>query len=292
MEINCYKTEMKNNRTHNLHTNFIIRTPLCPVQDNLLDLPSLFVFSQQENFKEGVYLESPLLHSKLIRWHKKELSDANEIKNLTIDLYKYYDRLQEPFNVYGLFAGHTIGTMKLAKDIQSKTSIKRNTSLDMNFMCALVQQLNRKEALLPYLRFHANKSIYVSGDNLRYVEYVYAKGSRVHQISVIVNSNYLQCLLKCAQNGAYLNELVACLTNDAITEKEALGFVKELIGSQVFVSELEPSITGDEFIYRVLTTLRRINNTDPEINAIVTLLENTQDEITSINLNGFRSVEN
>lgn len=265
------------------HPNFIFRTPQLPIQKNGISVSDLFNLSKQAFFKEAIYIASPVLHDELLKWHNDELKDTKEIEKLVVSLYKYYTRMQSRCTPYGLFAACASGKWAGQNELILEDKVKRHTRLDMNYLCALAQKLNTHTVLLPLLRFYPNNSIYAFGETLRYVEYTYVKNKRVHQINSVENSEYLQIILEYAKNGVSINELASIIIDDEISEEEAENFVRELIQSQLLVSELEPAVTGDEFIFQIINSLKLINkNSNPEIDSSTQVLISTQEQIAVI----------
>jgi thiopeptide-type bacteriocin biosynthesis protein len=126
--------------------------------------------------------------------------------------------------------------------------------------------------------------MYVFGGNLRYVEYKYVNNRRVHQITSVDYSEYLQLIIKHAEKGARIQDLAPLLVAEDITLEEAEAFVQELISSQILISELEPAVTGDEFIYQLIRSLRAIAgvSSHPEITALISTLEEVQAKIDKL----------
>jgi lantibiotic biosynthesis protein len=283
-------------KNFNFHSNFIYRTPRLPVGKNKISVEELFSFSKETSFKEAIYLASPVLYDEMIKWHKGELTEEKEIEKLYISLFKYYTRMQTRCTPYGLFAACSSGEWKNENKIILDDKPVRHTRLDMNYLCALAQKLNSHPAILPLLKFYPNNSIYEFGDTLRYVEYKYINTKRVHQISSVDYTNYLKTILDKAQNGASANELAALLIDDEITREDADAFLKELIQTQLLVSELEPAVTGEEFIFQIIEFLKSVNKNFPEINSIIELLSSVQQKIDAIdeqvenNIDEYRSI--
>jgi hypothetical protein len=150
----------------------------------------------------------------------------------------------------------------------------------MNYLCALSIDLVQIPEIKNQIKFYPNTSIYKSGDTFRYVEYTYIKGKRNHFIVGIDNSDYLQKVLQLAKNGALRKELIAILIDDEISFIEAEEFVDELIDCQVLVSELEPSVTGDEFLNQMITTLQSFVG----IESILKLLLEIKEDIQNISM--------
>lgn len=270
------------NKRYTLHPQFIFRTPILPVQVHPLSEQEFFEFTKQSFFKEAIYLASPVLCDELSKWHQNELKDEKAIQKLVISLYKYYTRMQSRCTPYGLFAACAVGAWGDESEMMLEGSSKRHTRLDMNYLCALAQYLNTHPVLLPLLRFYPNNSLYVFGDTIRYVEYKYINNRRIHQISSVDNSDYLQIVLQHARKGALIHELAIFLVDDEVTLEEAESFIKELIQNQLLVSELEPAVTGDEFIYQLIRSLKTIDTTDAAVHAMIESLEVTQAQMKNI----------
>ena len=269
-------------QNYNYHHDFIFRTPQLPLNLNGLTREELFRFTGETFFKEAIYIASPVLYTELVKWHNNELKEEKEVEKLINSIYKYYARMQSRCTPYGLFAACGSGTWGEENKIELSEE-KRHTRLDMNFLCALAQQLNSHPVLLPRLRFFPNNSSYIVGETMRYVEYGYVNNRRVHQITSVQFSFYLDRVLKLAENGACINDLAACLIGDDISEEEATDFVKELIQSQLLISELEPAVTGDEFSDQLVNSLKEINKDQhPEIEQIIQLLESVHEQINQL----------
>jgi thiopeptide-type bacteriocin biosynthesis protein len=271
---------------YKFHNQFVFRSPQLPLNLDGLNASQLLDFTKQDFFKEAIYIASPVLYDELIKWHQGELNDEKEQEKLITSLYKYYTRMQSRCTPYGLFAACGSGEWKDENHIVLSEQEKRHTRLDMNFLCALAQQLNTNPVLLPRLRFYPNNSTYPVGETLRYVEYHYINNRRMHQITGVHHSPYLQRVLKRAENGALISELRALLVNEEITEEDASDFIQELIESQLLISELEPAVTGAEFSYQLIDSLKALNtDRHPEIERILQVLETTQQQIDELDHN-------
>ncbi len=150
----------------------------------------------------------------------------------------------------------------------------------MNYLCALALDLAKHPIIKENIKFYPNSSIYLVGDQLRYVEYRYRKARRTHHIVAVDHSEYLQRVLDAAAKGAYLKELVGLLVDDEISEAEAREFIEELINSQLLVNDLEPAITGPEFLDQILAVLENIAGID-DIKRIVLQTRNSIQQVDS-----------
>jgi len=257
---------------------FVLRTPLLPLKSESLTQAHLEQLCNEPYFLEAIYLASPVLHDEVMKWKEGAKTETGK---LLISLGKYYNRMRSRCTPYGLFAACSTGIWGDHSEIVVKDGVNRHTRLDMNYLCALAQRLNTHPVILPQLRFYPNNSMYVFGGNLRYVEYKYVNNRRVHQITSVDHSEYLQLIIKKAEGGARISELAPLLVEDDITLEEAEVFVQELINSQILVSELEPAVTGDEFIYQLIRSLQALvaEAPHPELTAIITTLEQVQEHI-------------
>ena len=183
---------------------------------------------------------------------------------------------------FGLFAGCSLG------DIRNFTSIKntkpklnqRHTRLDMNYLVALSQDISKVSEIRGQLLYFPNSSIYVTGNQLRYIEYYYMESRRQHHVIEVDNSNYLQKIFKEAKSGAYLNDLILVLLEDGIPKEDAQNFIDELLESQLLVSELEPSVSGPEFMFQILKVLKKMKGVEREIQVLI----NAENQLNTIDL--------
>ncbi|MEM9001634.1 MAG: lantibiotic dehydratase family protein [Bacteroidota bacterium] len=272
--------------TYEYFSSFILRTPLLPfnfyqnltlgekIEDSMLKKTF-----QDPKIQEAIFLASPTLYVELEKWMNGQLQEKRS-KKVKLSFLKYLTRLATRCTPFGLFAGCSLG--KIAMDttitMEEYTLHKRHTRLDMNYLVALSQQLAKNRTIKKQLRFYPNSSIYKFGNQLRYIEYHYIESIRHHHIVEVDHSIYLQKVLDRATSGAFLHELAIVLISDAITKDEADSFIEELVSSQLLVSQLEPSVSGDEFTVQLLTVLKGINGCHIEVD----FLTQIQQELATI----------
>lgn len=242
----------------------VLRTPRYPLTESTRHI-ELQTLLHDSAFMEAVYLASPVLYEECVKWRDGHITAKKDIDKITRSLSKYYTRMSSRCTPFGLFSGcavvHWNQEQPTAVTVSS-ASINRHTRLDMHYLCALSQQL----ALLPEIRnqllYFPNSSVYTIGEELRYVEYTYINGKRIHQISSVSASEYLDRIISGAYNGATIEQLCSWLTDSDIAEEEAMSFIGELISAQLLVSEMEPAITGTEFLHQLISVLERIKQGD------------------------------
>ncbi len=261
---------MKNDFVYEPFNQFVLRTPFYPfkkikgINENDIRFKELI---KAKEFREALFVASPTLFEE----SKKFLDSTSSLKKKAFEgfsysLLKYYCRMSTRQTPFGLFAGCSVGTIGKETSIKLSNSgnYKRHTRLDMNYLCALAQDLGKHPKIKENIKFYPNKSLYKTGFKLRYVEYKYTKDSeREHHIVEIEDNEYIRAILKKAFDGAFINDLSYALVDKDVSFEESKEFVNELIDSQVLTSELEPSITGLEFldqILNVITPIEGINN--------------------------------
>ena len=230
--------------------------------------------------QEAIFLASPSLHGQLIRWLNNELSNQKDIERLKESVTKYILRMGSRCTPFGLFAGYGLGKIGDNNKIElgESQSYYGHLRLDMNYLCALAIDLAKIPEIKEQIKFYANTSIYKSGEKLRYVEYRYINSKRNHFVIGVENSDYLQLVLNAAKNGATIQGLANLLVDDEISFDEAKSFVEELIENQLLVSELEPSVTGAEFLNQIIDILKPLK----KIDNIINLLQEFEQDIENI----------
>ncbi|CAN5158753.1 hypothetical protein BH09BAC4_BH09BAC4_05110 [soil metagenome] len=254
--------------------------------DNL-DWTQLSQQLQRPAFLEALYVASPALYEEAIKFDYSRQPDEKS-RRVLYPLIKYLSRSATrctPFGLFGGFATLPVTTSPTNLRIEDTGRIKRVVRLDMNYLCALAQDLEKHDAVKPHLRFFPNSSLYEVNDQYRYVVYQYGEnGQRVHRLSSAERSAYLADLLQQAQSGAQLSELAGALVSDEISLEDAQEFVQSIVEAQLVVSELEPSLTGADFLMQLLTNLQTIRRQHPaaELTCIVNLLQEIHAELKAI----------
>ncbi len=254
-------------------SSFVLRSPLFPYEfiENIIGKPEitekeLTELYRMPQIREALWLASPNLFSKMERWLSGDLTDKKEVEKLHYALLRYIIRMSSRCTPFGLFAGFTLGEWADQGKIvlPSQKDYTRHTRLDMNYLCALAQDLARHPEIKERIEYFPNTSIYTAGPQLRYVEYRYRNARRSHHIVAVDHSDYLEKVLNAASGGAYLKDLAALLVDkeEGVTLEESGEFINELIDSQLLVNELEPAITGPEFLDQILEVLERIPGLD------------------------------
>ncbi|NIM10536.1 MAG: hypothetical protein GTO45_00960 [Candidatus Aminicenantes bacterium] len=253
-------------------SSFILRSPLFSF-DFIESLTSGKNISEEQLLEvcknpvvdEALFLASPDLHAQLHARLEGKLTDNKKVRRLHYGLMRYVLRMSTRPTPFGLFAGFNVGNWdeETRVELPPQEKYSRHTRLDMNYLCALAQELGKHPVIKEKIKWYPNSSVYPVGNQLRYVEYRYREGARrTHHIVAVDHSEYLQNVLDVAGKGAYLKDLAGLLVDEEISAEEAREFIEELVSSQLLVNELEPAITGPEFLNQILAVLEGVEGID------------------------------
>lgn len=253
--------------------NFVLRTPILSLEFYKKLTSKAFISDEEykkafENdiVKEAIFLASPILYSQIEKWCNDKIDDKKKADKIKKSFLKYLSRMCSRCTPFGMFAGCSVGNFDEYTSLVLKASqqYNRHTRLDMNYLVALSQRLATHPEIQDNLLFFSNTSIYKTGEDYRYVEYEYNGGHRRHDIVSVDQSIYLDKTIELAKEGITLKELAPLLSSlsTEVTDLEASEFVNELVDSQLLISELEPSVSGEEFLDQILHVLERIQVAD------------------------------
>jgi len=303
---------------HSPFNHFVFRTPLLPVNSFFQEISKLEKdesywkqFLQNPLLQEAIFLASPVLLDEIGKFLSGNLTKEKEIEKLKNAIFRYFSRMTSRCTPFGLFAGVSIGKFddEMTKAEEQKTltvlrsygltvsNFRRYTRLDMHFLCALAQDFGKKEEIRRNVKYYPNSSLYRLGNSFRYVEYFYKNSKRVHQISSVDFSEYLEAILDAAQNGLYLAELVFLVLQmlqeeENISATEAGNYIKELIENQILVSDLEPEITGKDFLEQLLKVMPNEAKQDKEsLTHLSTLLKQMDEQHSGNSISLYKEAE-
>lgn len=266
---------------YNFFDEYIFRTPLFSrkkfydqFNKEKLSEEELKEICRNPVFQEAIYLASPYLYEELNLWlnSEKELSPKQHQK-LINTILKYYGRMSTRCTPFGLFSG--VGLGKFEDSLGSKDfdlEKIRDTKLDMHFLVGLSKSFTLIPEIKNQLLFFPNNSIYIIGDKIRYVEYEYNNGKRQYIISSAPFLDELEQVLHFSKEGKTIFQIAEILINDEISLEDAFEFIDELIENQVLVSELEPTVSGDDFLEVIISVLKRIG-AEKEISTLISIKE-------------------
>jgi lantibiotic biosynthesis protein len=261
-----------------------LRTPALPYAA-LLGSESFHHLFEQPHFLEALYLASPVLYDEYEKLRNGQVTDEREKKKIEISLARYYQRMCSRPTPFGLFSGCGITQWSDTENTitVNTASPRRHTRLDMHYACALAQHLAAQPFIRERLLFYPNNSLYDNPSEIRYIDYYYKDGKRIHQVSAITRTPYLDELMQAAATGIRVAGMKQLLMTGEIAEEEATDYINEVLAAQLLVSELEPAITGTEFTQQIIDTLTRINQpADERISEVIVTLTSVEKTLLAI----------
>lgn len=269
---------MKKNIPYKVFDNYIIRTPILPFKifENLTAENSIsdIQFNEISNNKiilEAIFISSPQFYNELLKWKTNQNKNKEVNEKTKYTLLKYISRMSSRCTPFGLFAGCSLGKFDSETEIvlQQADFNNRHSRLDMDYLVSLSQELAKNEKIKKQLLFYPNSSIYNIQDKIRFIQYQYINGKRINHI-VAVNTNRIisKAIVK-AKKGISIHNLVEALSIPGFKKEEIYLFVEKLIENQILINELEPKVTGAEFLNQIIDTLKTKKNIDD----IIILLE-------------------
>lgn len=260
----------------------IIRTPQLP----FIEFENFFLIEELINKKEiqeSIFLASPVLYNELLRLLKGGIEEPKELKRIKVSFMRYLLRMSARATPFGLFSGCSVVEIGSETKIflQQQSKYKKHIRLDMDYLCALVDNLTKIPEINERIKYFPNSSIYRSGMQYRYVEYFFYNKRRVHQIAGVDYTVYLAKILEKAKNGAEKEELILTIADKEISYETSKGFIDEVIAAQVLESNLQPAITGKEFLEQIIETLSDTRNKNLE--ELINFLKELKLDIEEIN---------
>ena len=234
-------------------------------------------------FLSGLYIASHNLYQK----YNTAINVVTEAK-LPYSLTRYYVRIATRSTPFGFFAG--CGVTDWNNPIQINTQhATYHTRLDHLVLHQLAQQLLSTPTIQAQLRYFPNNSLYPLHDEFRYVEYTLAEYKRDYKLSAVAASESLASIMQHGRSGARLSDLVEHVVSTyEVDWEEAEAYVQELVANQLLVSELEPAITGEEYLPRLIRWVTAFSENvipgedNKVIAEILTLLNDLDDRLNRI----------
>lgn len=253
---------------------YVVRTPLLPVNvatelNHITNATLAAVIKEtfrDQYLQEAIYIASPELYQELQKWLEDASVNEKDNYKLAAALYRYLLRMSTRCTPYGLFAGCATGDPADHTDIRlnNKAEHKKHCRLDMNYVAELAVAITAVPEITEQLLYYPNNSLYATGNQYRYAAYTIKNKFRNYYLTAVNQSPYLDKMLHTAAPGATLKDIRNSIVSEAdeISEEEAAEFTAELLQNQLLVSELEPTVTGEEFFVHLNHRLRHFSYTE------------------------------
>jgi thiopeptide-type bacteriocin biosynthesis protein len=213
--------------------------------------------------RDAIFVASPSLDEALAMWRREP--ESKQGRKLEAAVASYFSRAAARATPFGLFAGCTTGTIEQQTrlHLQGRERYQRHSRLDMHYLWAVAEAVERDPRLHRHFVYEPNSSLYEVAGRLRLAEARQTDTGRSYHLVAVDKSPYLTAVLEQAQGGATLEAAAEVLVDDEISRAEAEEYVAELIENQLLVSDARPTITGDEPVHGLVATLIRHTATAP-----------------------------
>jgi thiopeptide-type bacteriocin biosynthesis protein len=233
--------------------------------------------------REALWLASPDLFSTLPIWEKQPESDKGQ--KLEHSLYRYIARMSSRPTPFGLFAACSVGKIGAERclEVGPRSQYWRRSRLDMEYLSNLADKVSSDPALYGELSYRPNTSLYLAAGRYHHSQGYFADKIRSYRLIATQPTPYLDATLQRAANGATPRALAAALVKDDpdILLEEAQEYIRQLIESQVLVSDLAPPITGPEPVDDMLSQLEH-----PETSSIKASLSSVSKMLRDLDQSG------
>ncbi|MDW3191843.1 MAG: lantibiotic dehydratase [Cytophagales bacterium] len=245
---------------YEFHEKIVVRTPTNTLQQKASDWEEII---QNKAFLEALSISSKDLHQQLMNVLDGTctLTDI-EFEKLRRSVQKYWSRMCTRTTPFGLFASVGVADWSAAGETKihlSEQRIARKTRLDMSYLYQLAMDMEEDAEIVNHLKFFPNSSIYIMGEDYRFLESESHKDRNGYKISAVSRTSHLNLVLKHAEEGILLMDLFDLLCSELeIRSEDATMYLSELVEAQILVSELEPTVTGPEYYQQLLHILERL----------------------------------
>jgi lantibiotic biosynthesis protein len=210
---------------------------------------------------EAIATASPALHRSMSVWLTEP--EGPRARRVERALTRYFTRMATRATPFGVLAGWSVGVPGTSTRLQvaGRSRYRRFSRPSSEYLFAIASRAARDPHHRGEQRYWPNTSIYRAGGRLKYVVSGSARDARSYEVVSVEPSPFLDRVLeRAAAAGAYLVELVQCLTDGEsdIDQDEAREYVNELIESELLVSDLIPAVTGPEPTLPLAEALARL----------------------------------
>jgi thiopeptide-type bacteriocin biosynthesis protein len=243
-----------------------LRTPILPW---VRELSPKYLWEQFKDpcVKEAIYIATPSLFQALES--QAALSEVMDKKGyrLQLSLYKYLLRMSSKCVPFGGFAGVSNLTMGNASKVllHSKEDSKRVVRFDMEFLCLVAEEVMAADSLAAEIHYYPNPTIFTTDLYINISEYKITNRSRFYTQTAIERDEYLDKILVSARSGAKLDDLITLLVDPEISLSDAHTYIKELINSQILISDFQPSLLGQDYFERLYAIVCNSSVSDADL---------------------------
>lgn len=228
--------------------------------------------------QEALLTGSPDLFRAIPRWQRAPESKKGQ--RAQASLLRYLTRMATRPTPFGLFAGVALGHVGPEMDVRvgPLDRNRKRTRPDMQWLLYLVRSLEERPEVAVHLRFFTNPVTFTSGGRL-YLPHLDSYGQAETDKTVSLRATpVVQRVMALARHGATLDALKQQLLIEKpdVTEDQIEGLLNALREHGVLLSDLRPSLTGENAIRHVLDRIEGVPGCDDireQLQAVLTLAE-------------------
>jgi thiopeptide-type bacteriocin biosynthesis protein len=182
---------------------------------------------------------------------------------LLATLYKFLIRATSRCTPFGLFAGYFTAQTGESTQILfcQQDPFKIRSRLDMAAQQAIKIKILQNTNLRSHLLFYPNSSLYRTGQSYRYMKRLERQQETSFVLTEVAFEPVLEKILAEAGTGILPVRIKSILLSEKLSARGASQYLSALIDSQMLLSSLELTITGEDYVEHLKTTLSPLKNT-------------------------------
>lgn len=223
---------------------------------------------QNPELQQALYIASPDLFGQLERWKmlgklpqpsKKQWKDLN---NLDQKFLMFLLRAAYRCTPFGTFATVTVGEFKLQKtsnlEFSQLARLRKSSRLDMVYLLRLKSVMEADVQVREALRYYPNNTLYRNGDDMLCSFFDEKKLQHVAS-SKGFNEIAWELFEECKEKGGMrIAQMIELLADPELTAEDCREFVEYLIDHHLLISELYPSLNGEEYLEQLYNKVKGI----------------------------------
>jgi len=134
----------------------------------------------------------------------------------------------------------------------------------MLLACSIVEHILKEKEIIEKLLIYPNSTIYPCTEGFRYVEYKLINNNRKYILSNFESNVVIDFIIKKSFGGISFINMLNLLINEfgEYSKEELDDYLLLLQREQILVTELEPSMTGEDYLYQIEICLEKYDCQD------------------------------
>lgn len=191
--------------------------------------------------------------------------DQSVPKSVQYSFLNYFSRFFSRSTPFGLFAGVVSGRIATARvsdfSIFPLPESSLQVRIDNEYLVSKLSDWSTIQEVFDSCLFLPNTSLYRLADQYRYIFASRGVNGGVrYQIESVSWTSYLESVLVFCREGKSAEQLVDSLVDQGYSRDEGESFIRDLVGAQVLVSNLEPVLSGMEYAKYLETHLSALKH--------------------------------